>query len=512
MTQRDPYNVLGIERSATQVEIRQAFLLRSKLLHPDRFNPVSQPAEWKLANELFQELSEAYQALRNIDKKEKSEPHNEFRSNRPTTNSSQTNPFNSAEAAKTAQRIASIKSGICWFKSLPRSIQNRISDRVSGVEKAQISVATQGVWMNYFLVLVSMGWIVYIFNQTSGPKWGSNEISQNIFWCIGMAALCAYNFYRILAWHSTPLKHFLIITPIYVIRTEYDKIHYWPIWEVSKFQGTHHYVNGVYQRTSITIGFGKNTQVITVRSSSAYEKMLEIMKVFQGKAAAAQKQNDAEYFHSQNDFRDFNPGAFSPKPIMQASHKYGTVVITFLLFGVSLLISKAKNDNSKHRYPLMASSPSSSPPPIYPRASTPKATPPPQIFNEPEQTLPQSGEIIYNGTSELVAPFEVRPSIGSNYLVKLYSSITNREVISVFVRGGERTRINVPLGSYQVKYASGDKWYGYEYLFGLSTNYSRAKEVFRFDFDGTQYTGYTITLYQVANGNLQTESIPKSSF
>lgn len=97
-------------------------------------------------------------------------------------------------------------------------------------------------------------------------------------------------------------------------------------------------------------------------------------------------------------------------------------------------------------------------------------------------------------------------------MVKLYSSITNREVISVFVRGGERTRINVPLGSYQVKYASGDKWYGYEYLFGLSTNYSRAKEVFRFDFDGTQYTGYTITLYQVANGNLQTESIPKSSF
>ncbi len=43
--------------------------------------------------------------------------------------------------------------------------------------------------------------------------------------------------------------------------------------------------------------------------------------------------------------------------------------------------------------------------------------------------------------------------------------------------------IKVPLGSYIVKYAVGEKWYGEKYLFGPETRYNKADEKFVFEFD-----------------------------
>jgi curved DNA-binding protein CbpA len=64
MTGGNLYDVLGVSRNATPEEIRQAYVLRSKVMHPDRFDQVSQPKEWKLANELLQELNRANAVLR----------------------------------------------------------------------------------------------------------------------------------------------------------------------------------------------------------------------------------------------------------------------------------------------------------------------------------------------------------------------------------------------------------------------------------------------------------------
>jgi hypothetical protein len=58
------YDVLGVSKFASDVEIKKAYILRSKMMHPDRFNQTTQKAEWAMANEMIKELNNAYEVLK----------------------------------------------------------------------------------------------------------------------------------------------------------------------------------------------------------------------------------------------------------------------------------------------------------------------------------------------------------------------------------------------------------------------------------------------------------------
>ena len=77
---------------------------------------------------------------------------------------------------------------------------------------------------------------------------------------------------------------------------------------------------------------------------------------------------------------------------------------------------------------------------------------------------------------------------------------------------GEHFTVKVPLGQFTIKYASGDTWYGYNYFFGPETVYNKANSSFTFARESDGYSGYTITLYKVRNGNLKTQAISAHDF
>jgi hypothetical protein len=143
-----------------------------------------------------------------------------------------------------------------------------------------------------------------------------------------------------------------------------------------------------------------------------------------------------------------------------------------------------------------------------PAAAIPTAVAKPSIT---PIALPPSGEVRTYAVLDRVAPLEIFTSPGSNYLVGLYDSDGHR-VLSVFVQGGRTEKIKAPLGSYVLKYASGDTWYGYYHLFGPSTQYTKANETFSFTADSRGYSGCTVTLYKVPNGNLLTSRISADEF
>ena len=138
---------------------------------------------------------------------------------------------------------------------------------------------------------------------------------------------------------------------------------------------------------------------------------------------------------------------------------------------------------------------------------------PPAAFTAPEQSLPANGHVRPPVNASETAPFRILTSGGdTHYFVKLEESGTGRSVLTVFVRSGHQVDIRVPFGTYVVKYASGQKWYGYKHLFGPNTAYNKADSTFPFRREGNQIKGFSITLYAVEGGNLSTLPIKPNDF
>ncbi len=136
--------------------------------------------------------------------------------------------------------------------------------------------------------------------------------------------------------------------------------------------------------------------------------------------------------------------------------------------------------------------------------------PPPR--EHPQQPLPGSGSVRRQIAGEGFALFEINAAQGSHYLVKLVDVASGSTALTVFVRSGDIVEIEVPIGTYEVRYASGKNWYGYKYLFGSDTVYAKAERAFTFELAGDRVRGYTITLYKVRGGNLPTRPIKPEEF
>ena len=136
---------------------------------------------------------------------------------------------------------------------------------------------------------------------------------------------------------------------------------------------------------------------------------------------------------------------------------------------------------------------------------------PSKQINLSPKPLPKTGIITgaYNG---LAAPLMFKTYEGTNYYIKLEGWKTNKEVMTIFIRGGQKFEAKVPLGKYRVKYATGEVWYGKEDFFGPNTYFSQALEPLTFEKKGRYLRGHTISLYKVRNGNLRSKSFNKGGW
>jgi len=144
------------------------------------------------------------------------------------------------------------------------------------------------------------------------------------------------------------------------------------------------------------------------------------------------------------------------------------------------------------------------------KASTPKKP----IFSEPAVPFPPNGTVRRGDRTQSLAPFEIVTRSGdtNNYFVKLVDRKSNRDVLGLFVRGGQSAKIEVPLGTFEILYTAGPTWYGEKHGFGPDARFAKADKVFDFAIEGDSVSGYTIELYLQPHGNLHTEGITQLQF
>ena len=132
-----------------------------------------------------------------------------------------------------------------------------------------------------------------------------------------------------------------------------------------------------------------------------------------------------------------------------------------------------------------------------------------------QQPLPENGSCkIFYPPESCVATFTVKTDLNNHYLVKLVDS-SNNPALYLFVRANSIASIKAPLGTYELRWVYGSKWYGYENLFGSSSTYEQALHPLVFCEEPTA-TGRTITgrkiTFKTFNGNLPSTRIGSGQF
>lgn len=137
---------------------------------------------------------------------------------------------------------------------------------------------------------------------------------------------------------------------------------------------------------------------------------------------------------------------------------------------------------------------------IIPQESAPPA--------KPALDYPATGVLSDMGFAADFGPLKINTGAGNPTYIKIYT-VGGQLVKTLFIRAGDSVHTNLGQGSYVVKYASGDTWYGEEEMFGDTGVYQKADTVLEYSESGV---GYELTLENVVGGNLGSVGQNKDSF
>lgn len=520
-TKKDFYSILGVARDASQDVILEAYHSRARVIHPDRFDAKRQPNDWKKANEMLSELNEAFETLSDVESRRRYDAGTKSSDEPAAGDRKKTN--RPKDRSKPSERIVPLQTGTAGYQALPRDLQAELLRRQTSTLADQFKLKTSSTLSNYIYAVLLLAWFAFLVHQAQGQHWGE---AVYFYGGVSMVAgpLLAGNLLSLARAFRTTLHSYFYITRLYFVNTEHDIVTFHPICKLSNVSVTHNYRNGTYQSTLLALEFGTNTVSLTVPSREKTQEFLSKLKAFDSRAREEIDRGNHHYFEQNDLFCRVDVS----RPPADTNFRKGTRGVSYFAGTIAALIvfAFAYNHNDQHAIkkwlqqaesrPAVASSvvPDRFTSPQYrPRVSASKPMfVPPAALPVPELPLPANGKTNVFDFRNEVAPFEIRTSAGSNYLVKLVDVSTGRESRNVFVRGGMVVEINVPLGTYEVRYASGEKWYGDRHHFGPQTSYSKADKYFDFRDEGNHVSGYSITLYQVPNGNLHTKSISPEDF
>jgi len=382
-----------------------------------------------------------------------------------------------------------------------------IKQRVSGNIKDQYLIQLDGVKLNYLWMVLLSGWFYYLLNDAIEYRWSEDTI----FWYAGVTLFASIflgkNATWIYSWHKKPLKSLLIVTPLYVIKTKFDQLWYWPIWTISDIKATHNYRNGAYQDTSLSLYFDGKQESFTISTESAYQLLLNRLQGYDERFRAAIRDNNIEYVINNDDFitrkSEQAPSKSKKSGVKSAGGIYAAfMILSGSLFGASYAINLEQPSRPVYK---------SRPTPTY--SQHPKAKPnhvrpetAPNGSSWPNSAAYVGGykKLHTDGLSSVTVDNSINDS---DVFVKLVA-LTAKDAYPVrvfFIPAYSKFKVsNVSSGRYDIRYR--DLGNG-----GLAKSESFALEETS-TYNGTRYSDMTMTLYKVRNGNMQTYDIPESEF
>ena len=489
---RTHYDNLKVARDAPQEVIRSAFKALSMKYHPDRNDNSIE------SQKVMRIINESYDVLSDVEKRSK---HDAWISSIESNTGETVKPPPQGETARDTATFMP-KKGSAVYNDLNSKLKALLKARVSGQKEDQYAIKLRGMTRNVIWTGLFLCWFPIMFVFTDGYEWSQNTREFYIWTTIVCTLFIAINIASACNYYRSPLKCWLIVTPLYIIRTRFDRIWYWPIHTIRDFNATHRYTNGSYQGTDVSIFFDGIREEFTFPQKKPFDRFMKELEANRQAIYSALKNRNYACFSTANDFKNVRDSKrpkkinFNPVSLLIFAATAASAAAVFLI--ASTINSELPSQPRFARMTTPAQT-SSSPSYIYPSMA-------PNGSEWPTLSGYVGGYPIgnSNGYSNLTID-NTRNS--SDVFVKLtelgYSELS--PVSQFFVSSGSRFRLeNISPGRYDIRYR--DLEMG---------NLSRS-EPFTLEenesFDGVQFSEMTMTLYRVTSGNMQTYRIGENEF
>jgi hypothetical protein len=313
---RNPYDVLGVTTTATQNEIRQAYLMRARVLHPDRFDRSSQPNEWAKANEMLQELNAAYDLLNDPERRAQYDVAH-FGNDEQNADPGGTSdgPPNSGRTGPEPQPTGGDKReefrGCVQWEDLPNTVQQRLLARQNAEAVDQFKTQTHSRLKWISIALLCLIWGALLFVIADDYRWTENN---NFFYstltlaaCAGFS--CAVQWLR--EWHRSTLKPFVYVTPLYLVRTYMNEVSFRWLCDLQGLTYSQRFRAGTASEYYIAeMKFRDAVERFRIRTNTELRNLQAAIRDWASRVDTAVRDRDPSYFLRNDDFLELRQFGF----------------------------------------------------------------------------------------------------------------------------------------------------------------------------------------------------------
>lgn len=534
MDSTDWYAVLGVSPAASKAEVRKAYLARARQVHPDldRARGPGSNRSWREANARAAEVNRAWEVLGDDERRREYDAarrvdagpadsgfgrsHAPYGASRghgrdPATANGSAPAHGADEQASVPGEGHRVGGGWAFFADLPRRAQKAVLHRQKGLAADQVRVrcAEPEPWARLFFAVALWAVVVAMSMEV---RWTSGEADLLLF---GTFLVAVYAARQCIALHrawAAVLESWTYVTPLYVVTTSVDRVRFEPLWELTGFEQVPARGSGV----DVVFRWGDRSLVVHASTRAQLESLVAAVAHFGAAIVDASRRRDFRWFQRHDDFAGASPDARATEPsTLSPGVRLGWYCAT-LVAGYLALVPVLDSNRSATAEPSYSAAGGASAAGAATVPGRVARVAPPRLPAPSLRVRPETGTATWLTLAERVAPFEIRTRGRDDYYVKLVDLETGRDVVMVYVRGGASVDLDVPLGTYALRYATGPAWYGHEHLFGSQTRYVAADEPFVFEtvstVDGWRLGGFTVTLHPVAGGDLSTKPMRPSDF
>jgi len=325
MKLRTHYDNLKVSRDAQDFVIRAAYKALSQRYHPDK-NPNPDAARiMQLINGSYRVLSDPELRAEHDAWIAAKEANAGTGTQSPPPGAGQGGQRTTASAHRSQpppkRAVVFPKGGSSSADALPPRLLSIVADRSRGRCGDQTRIPLGPSQRNTLTrTAICLGWLVVAYGLATAFHW-SNEAR---LWIGSISALFGIYFgdqvYKLCLLSFRPFHPSLVVTPLYVMETTWDRVDYWPISAVRDIQASYH-DKGFYKHTRFTIDFADTSRGYVTDSKYLYGRIIDRLNDGRGLYRSSEQTGNQEALDAVDELKGFQ---------LRRSHEVAPKIYGFL--------------------------------------------------------------------------------------------------------------------------------------------------------------------------------------